>query len=138
MVSRLRSVNIDFNAILKRVLQSHTTEIAELNREQLREGKRSDDTKVIPSYSASYAKRKRRDQNTVILYDTGAFYEGFVNTFGGDGFTMKSTDDKNELLKAKYGTKIAGLSGKSKIKLIHQMGVGNEFVREVKKIFKNV
>lgn len=138
MISRLRSVNIDFNAILKGVLQAHTTDLAELNKEQLREGKRSDDSQILPAYSPSYQKRKRRSPTPVILFDTGDFQDGFKQTFTSDGFTMKSDDVKNDTLIDKYGSKIHGLTKKSRIKLLGERGVRKEFVRGVKRRFNNV
>jgi hypothetical protein len=136
MPNRLRSVNIDPIAILKKVLQRpvHQEEIAELNREQLRKGKRSDGSNILPAYSPKYAKRKRRTPTPVILYDEGNYYEGFIQKFTNDGFSMFSTDQKNDILAEKYGVKIQGLTKESRIKLIHSYGVGNEFVREVRSI----
>jgi hypothetical protein len=134
MFDRFKSVQIDFNAILKRVLQAHEKDIEELNREQLMKGERSDGTK-LPPYTPSYAKRKNKPLTPKTLKDKGDFQEEIFTTFFEKSFNVESNDWKSEFLESNWGKKIFGLSDKNKERLLHEKGVATEVINEVKKYY---
>lgn len=132
---RIARFTIDLNAVLKRVLQSHIDEIAELNRAQLMAGQRSDDT-ALPPYTTAYAKRKGKPLTPKTLNDKGGFHKGIFTTLFDQSMTVQSSDWKSDILEWKWGQKIFGLSRKSKDEIVNR--VRGEMVTQVRNTMKNV
>lgn len=137
MFDRFKSVQIDFNAILKRVLERHKKDIQELNQEQLMQGKRSDGTELT-AYTSAYAKRKNKPLKPKTLNDTGKFHDQIFPTFFEKNFNIESFDWKSDIMEWANGKKIFGLTPENKLKLLHERGVAKELTIEVKKALKNV
>jgi hypothetical protein len=137
MLDALVNKRIDFNAILKRVLERHESDIQELNQEQLMSGKKSDGTSLSP-YSPAYAKRKGKPLTPKTLKDTGNFHEGIFSTFFEKSFTMQSENYKSDFLESNWTSKIFGLTRESIVKLLDEKGVRKEVIEETKKAFRNV
>jgi len=137
MLDALVNKRIDFNAILKRVLERHESDIQELNQEQLMTGKRSDGT-VLPAYSPAYAKRKGKPLTPKTLKDKGSFHKAIFSTFFKKSFTMQSDDFKSDILETVWGQKIFGLTPESIVKLLDKYGVRKEIITEVRKEIRNV
>ena len=135
MFDRFKSVNIDFNAILKRVLERHESDIQELNQEQLLKGERSDGSKLSP-YTPAYAKRKGKPLTPKTLKDKGGFHEGIFTSFFEKAFNVESSDWKNDFLESKWGPKLFGLNKKNLTRLLGEMGVAKEANEELRKVKK--
>jgi hypothetical protein len=128
---------MDLLAVFKRVLQRHESEIEALNKKQLSEGKRSDNT-LLPSYKRSYLKTRRKYGRPTAPMDLnlkGDFYSKFFTSFFESYALIGSTDPKRGILEGRFGTKIHGLTKESRFVLLDEKGVRQEFVNECKKEF---
>lgn len=108
--------SIDLDAITKDALQSRGEDIAELNRDQLRKGQRSD-LSFLPDYSIKSVEKFGKPAGPIRLYDKGDFYGEMKPEFAEHDFTIQNDDQKAEYLqyhagkdKQGYGEKILGLS----------------------------
>lgn len=97
------------DSIVQKALKPLAKDIAEENRDQLRIGMKSDGS-FLPNYSSVSITKFGKKPGKIKLRDTGDFYEGIKPDFAKTGFTLDSTDWKNEKLKADYGDEILGLS----------------------------
>lgn len=99
-------------------------DIAERNRQQMREGKGS--RQNIGKYRSSiYAKYKNAVNplagiGNVDLILTGAFTRGIAVTVTGEDYNIWSSDTKTEDLVTRYGGQIFGLNPKNKQEYIGQ------------------
>jgi hypothetical protein len=87
--------------------------MAELNREQLTAGIRSDGSKITPPYApATVAIKKKKGQPTdrVTLQDKKDFVNAIKVRRLNKVQYIQSTDPKNPDLKKKYGNEIEGLT----------------------------
>ena len=92
-------------------------EIVKLNQNQIRFGRRSDNSVIQPPYAGltialkyKAGKLTNNNPNIVNLYDTGAFYAGFYVNVTSNEIIIDSTDSKTEDLKDKYQETIFGLN----------------------------
>lgn len=100
-------------------------------------GKNADNSVIKPEYTffTKQAKiKKGRDPDVVTLYDSGDFHNNMFLDVGSDEFEIDSMDYKSDLLKAKYGERIFGLSDESKEEYISE--VFPEFKDEVENSLK--
>lgn len=81
--------------------------IADLNREQLLEGRRADMT-MMPDYSYVSVEYFGKPAGPIRLYDTGAFQESLEIDVGSDDFEVVSSDIHD--LEDRYGEEIYGLA----------------------------
>lgn len=113
LMSRLESFQDGINSTLERITRNAEQEIVSLNVSQQYDfGERSDGTKISPPYSpATIAIKRKKGQptNRVTLRDTFAYQKEFYIIYLKDGFEIKSSDWKNDMLAMKYGAKILGL-----------------------------
>lgn len=100
---------IDLIAITETALQARPDIIAELNRDQLRQGQTASGN-FLPPYSAKSVDGYGKPPGPIKLYDTGDFYKGIKPDFAQTSFIINDTDDKTDMLKADYGDDILGLS----------------------------
>ena len=97
-------------------------EIVELNKSQLREGKRSDGS-ILGRYSESTKRRKRADPSRhltgdyISLLDTGDFWKSFIFEATENTLFFGATDEKSEMLIREWGNTILGLSPEGYAKL---------------------
>ena len=91
-------------------------EIADLNREQLKEGKRSDDS-FLPDYSERSVSEFGKTPGPIKLHDTGDFYDSIeVKRIGLTEFELFSNPEKDGKFYEEpaqlrnYGEEIIGLS----------------------------
>lgn len=134
LLNRVRSFNVIRAA--GTAMKANETEILEINKEQLQEGKNSDNEPVGFYRSVGYAlyKNKRNPKagyGTVDLKDTGDFYRSFTLTINGNVYTISATDSKMPELVSKYSPKIFGFMEENKIKV--WMAFRNDFINEFKK-----
>jgi len=129
---------IDLEALKRRVILSHSTEFADMNREQLRKGITSENTsfsyknpkghyaqkkKNMPSYKAKFPK--------VDFFFTGNFQNLIYLIIKGKEVVYNSRDTKADLLQSNYGKEIFGLT-KENLKKVHKI-TGKDLMIEISK-----
>jgi hypothetical protein len=123
-------LNIDVWEILIPIIDKHLTDVEQLNRQQLKQGKRADGTDT-PSHGKSGLTERYIDSKiqrgvydrsiypSVNLYNTGAFQKGIVAKLDiMAGIEVDSTDFKANALEERYGSTIYGLNNLSLEKFI--------------------
>lgn len=110
---------IDLDELIKEAIMEHENEITDLNTEQLNQGLRSDGTDTGEYRNINYKGRLR----PVDLYDTGAFHKSASVELYKTAFDIVFKDPKTEMLMAKYGDTIAGLTEQNKV-------VAGEIIKE--------
>lgn len=100
---------IDLMAITESALQARPDIIAELNRDQLRQGQTSN-AASLPPYSNVSVNKFGKTAGPIKLYDTGDFYKGIKPEFAQTSFTIEDSDFKTDMLKDRYGDDILGLT----------------------------
>ena len=113
---------IDLDTATGRALKARSNDIAELNRDQLKQGKRADGS-FLPDYSNNSVTKFGKKKGPIKLYDTGDFYEGIKPEFAKTDFLLKDDDSKTDLLEDRYGDDILGLS-KENIEELAQDSLG--------------
>jgi hypothetical protein len=114
------------------VLQRHQKDIEALNKFQLSQGERSDNSK-LPAYKKSYLKTRRKHGRPLAPMDlnlTGDFYDKFFSNYFDSYLTIGSKDGKERILEERFSDNIHGLTLESRDKLLWEMGVAEEFVQE--------
>ena len=86
---------------------AHQKLIAQLNREQLSQGIKSDNTSM-PDYKDG--SKSPNAPGPIQLFDTGDFHAGIEPLFESKEITMLGVDPKSDLLAGKYGKNIFGLT----------------------------
>jgi len=84
--------------------------VTELNKQQLRQGIKSDGAEVTPYYKNFNYKRRT---SPVDLYKQGDFYRSFRIVLADDGFYIEARDSKTDWLLKKYGAEVLGINFKS-------------------------
>jgi hypothetical protein len=99
--------------LINEILQEERNFIAELNRNQLVQGEKADNTNM-PNYEPN--SKAPESPGRIKLFDTGLFYESITPLFNRDEFELSSDDAKADILEGKYGN-ILGLNEESLILL---------------------
>jgi len=140
MLRRVKT--IDLQTIGIGIVVDSKNEIVDKNKAQLMDfGIDKNEKKLKPYSNPAYARRKNTRNpfpglGTPDLYNSGAFQRGFtLRILGKNSFEIFSTDDKNGLLKEKYGSAIFGLTKDSKEEFATEV-MQPQLVREVKRILK--
>lgn len=131
----IEPVNIDLNAVCKRVLLRHKSEIEQLNKLQLLSGRRSEGR--LPPYKKSYLKTRRkygRPTAPMDLYLTGKLHSEIYSLFFQNQFELGSKDPKARFLEERkdIGSEAFGLDGQSRDLLLWEYGVADEIVAEIR------
>lgn len=82
-------------------------ELADLNRKQISEGKKSTG-ESMPPYSKTSVEVFHKPAGPIRLYDTGAFQESFMVEAEGSQFKITANDPHD--LEGRYGSDIFGIS----------------------------
>ena len=101
------------------ILLKHKQTVIDFNQFQLQSGFNAEGKKITPPYSPSTERIKKSKGDVfdrVTLYDTGAFYRGFLLQGVEFPFRILSSDSKTPLLAKKYGP-IFGLDRESQREL---------------------
>ena len=83
--------------------------IADMNTDQLWEGKRSDGV-TLPDYSPVSVAVYGKPPGPIKLYDTGKFYRGIEAVAGRDQVDIIGNDSITAELEQRYGGEIIGLT----------------------------
>jgi hypothetical protein len=99
--------NLDIEKVVKQSISITATTIAELNREQLKSGKRADNSNM-PNYSKASVNLFGKPQGPIMLFDTGNFHASITVNVKGDEILTTAKDLYN--LSDKYTDDIYGLA----------------------------
>lgn len=107
------SLNQVLPKLVEESLNELSDEIVQFNKEQLREGKRSDDT-LLPYYSNRTINIKQSKGRIIMgrriaLIDTGDFWGSMWAKAENGNLTIFADDYKTIMLAERYGDKIFGL-----------------------------
>lgn len=114
---KLKKARNQIPNIIRDALISEQAFIAQLNRDQLLDGKKADGTNM-PDYVQN--SKAPSSPGEITLFDTGEFQAGIEPLFGNDELNLLGTDEKTEILVAKYG-EILGLNEESLNLLIQKV-----------------
>lgn len=118
---------VDFEKILRKLLEDRKIQIVDLNTLQLEKGLRADDKDLGVYKRFSYKQRYR----PVDLKDTGDFHRSIQARINPHSIEMTASDIKTDKLQDKYGDEILGLSDEAKQFIIDD--IRNEFIEMVRK-----
>ena len=99
--------NLDIEKVVKQSISITAPTIAQLNREQLKSGKRADNSNM-PNYSKSSVNLFGKPAGPIMLYETGAFHDSITVQVKGDEVLTTAKDLYN--LSDKYTDEIYGLA----------------------------
>ena len=99
--------NLDIEKVVKQSISITAPTIAELNREQLKSGKRADNSNM-PNYSDASVNKFGKPKGAIMLFDTGAFHESITVQIKGDEILTTAKDLYN--LSERYTDDIYGLA----------------------------
>lgn len=103
---------LDLNRATEKAMKAREEDISELNRDQLRQGQRSDGT-FLPPYSSNSVSKFGKTPGPIKLFETGDFYKGIKPEFKKEEFNITDLDNKTDMLQDRYGESILGLSNLS-------------------------
>lgn len=112
-ITKLRNVVKLMPFIIEKIVEGEEQFIAELNRIQLKGGRRADGGKM-PNYKPG--SKSPSAPGSIKLFDTGEFYASLDPLFDADGIDITSTDPKSRFLETKYKP-VLGLTPESLEKL---------------------
>jgi hypothetical protein len=99
--------NFDIEKVVKQSISITAPTIAELNREQLKSGKRADNSNM-PNYSKASVNLFGKPAGSIMLFDTGSFHASITVQVKGDEILTTAKDLYN--LSDKYTDEIYGLA----------------------------
>lgn len=99
--------NLDIEKVVTQSISITAPTIAELNREQLKSGKRSDNSNM-PNYSKASVNLFGKPAGSIMLFDTGNFHASITVQVKGDEILTTAKDLYN--LSDKYTDEIYGLA----------------------------
>lgn len=99
--------NLDIEKVVTQSISITAPTIAELNREQLKSGKRADNSNM-PNYSKSSVNLFGKPAGPIMLFDTGNFHASITVQVKGDEIITTAKDLYN--LSDKYTDEIYGLA----------------------------
>jgi hypothetical protein len=142
-VSNFKRLNNNkFNEIVVDEMFNYQERIIDLNKDQLMSGFDSTSQRLRSYKNREYAEMKN-EVNPLAGFGnpdlklTGQFHRGFHVRRGGKTFLLlNSRDEKNDMLKGKYGKDIFGLTSSSKEEFI-EGGYQDRLVRALKR-FLNI
>lgn len=119
--TRLKAIHKGIRTILQEEAMAQKPFIADLNRKQLKAGRRGDG-KPMPKYVKG--SKQPSAPGRITLFDKGDFHAGIEPIIEDDGIDIISTDEKGEFLIPKYGEEILELDDKSIQRLVKKMTPG--------------
>lgn len=114
-----RFENIDTDAICSKAVQMSQDVMADLNAEQINTGLKANG-ELMPDYSLRSVIQYGKPYGPIRLRDTGAWQQGLYAKVEGEKVVFGSTDEKDRMLRERYGEEIEGLSEKYKAEAIRE------------------
>lgn len=136
-----RITSLDIPGMAGKVLQEHSEVIADLNASQLAQGRRSDNSEILPRYSPVTIELKKGlpglagVTDRVTLFSSGRHYAELYFIVQGLKTEYGSRDSKSEKLEKKYGTargSLYGLTDDNRQELINT-SIKPKFYEEMRK-----
>lgn len=128
VLKRLERIRANLRPVLDRIVARELAFIEELNREQLRQGKRRDSTS-LPNYVSN--SRQPKAPGVIKLEDKGKYYSEIMAAIKGGILDVTNDDPKSVFLVAKYG-KILGLTDQQLLRLIAR--IKPVYIAELKRL----
>ena len=117
MIQKLRSLDSEVKKAIEAVVKDNESIIVEMNSEDqlyekgiTREGAKIAKFAPYSPLTVQYKRAKGQPTGRVTLRDEGDFHLSFYIEFKSDGFEIKSSDWKADMLLKGYGESILGLS----------------------------
>ena len=101
--------NLDIEKVVKQSISITAPTIAQLNREQLKSGKRADNSNM-PNYSDASVNLFGKPQGAIMLFDTGNFHASITVQVKGDEILTTAKDLYNLSDSKRYTDEIYGLA----------------------------
>lgn len=95
--------------MIEDILNDLQQDIVQMNREQLREGQKADET-YLPPYSLTTMRARETMGSLIALHDTGDFWNSFFSTASMGLLEIDAKDRKRDMLIEIWGEKILGLT----------------------------
>lgn len=105
LIENLNKLNVE--KVVKQSISATSQTIAQLNREQLKSGKRADNS-TMPNYSDASINLFGKPAGPIMLFDTGSFHSSITVQVKGDEILTTAKDLYN--LSDKYTDEIYGLA----------------------------
>jgi hypothetical protein len=121
---KMTAADLDPNKLAAEILEERSKEATDLNRAQLRAGKRKDNTSLgtYRPFTIEERLKKGLQVSFVDLRFTGSFQDKMDLQIKGNTFDFPSSDWKFDKLVDKYGEGITGLSDESKEEFMRRWG----------------
>lgn len=116
---------LDVEKVVNKSISTTAETYSELNREQLKAGKKADNSNM-PNYSKASVEKFGKPAGAIMLFDTGAFHKSFKTDVAGENIIITSNDIHN--LAERYSDEIFGLSDN-----VHEIYSENVFYPELQK-----
>jgi len=114
IVEELKTIETSRNEIIERVLRENEEIVVEyVSENQLFEKGEDGQGRSLGNYTfATMQIKQRKNQPTdrMTLRDTGEFHRRFYIEFSPNGFSIRSSDDKEEMLKDEHGESIMDIN----------------------------
>ncbi len=111
---------LDTKVLIENAIDNTAEELADINRERLKEGLNADN-EAMPLYSKRSVEEFGKTPGPIRLLDTGAFQAGITSIREGDNIVTQSSDDKNELLtETERYFPIFGTKGEYRVKYLNE------------------
>lgn len=107
LIENLDKLNVE--KVVKQSISATSQIIAQLNREQLKSGKRADNS-TMPNYSDASVNLFGKPAGPIMLFDTGAFHASITVQIKGDEVITTGKDLYNLSDPKKYTDEIYGLA----------------------------
>jgi hypothetical protein len=101
------------NESIEEAFFDNREQIENMNRDQLRKGKRGDGV-TLPDYSRASVVVYGKPAGPIRLFDQGDFYKGITLDVDNDEAHLLGTDEKTDELERTYGNSIIELSEENK------------------------
>lgn len=113
----LTNIQSNLIAVAGEAMLDNTREIVQLNKDQLLDGQKSDQSQigVYRPFTIESRSKKNLQTDYIDLRDTGAFQSRFEIRVNGNVYEITSTDSKNDMLVGNYGIEIFGLNPENKL-----------------------
>lgn len=124
ILNKLNKIDVSLSAQI--AMEKTADAAAEAQRNQLRQGLRSDGT-FQDDYSFRSVFQYGKPPGPILWFDTGSFYREIYIDVRQDIFIMESRDPKSTMIQNRGGVKTLGLG----------VGARIEYIRTLKPAFKN-
>ncbi len=128
-IEKIENILNGIEGIIRTEANENRNFMADLNRDQLLRGEKSDGSEM-----PNYVKDSKQPQapGKIVLFETGDFHQGIKPILNEKKYLFDGDDDKTDLMIHNYGAKIFGLTDESKKELREKLTPGvKERIRKI-------